>query len=441
MEILKLSIDNVFKFISKDSVFGLREKAITIIKSLYDRTGKGNEFLGWVKLPSLISEDEIKEIDKVTAAIKKSKVEFFVVIGIGGSYLGTKAVYDALSHNFIHLRKDHDYPILLFAGHNIGEDYLSELLEILDNKKYAIAVISKSGTTLEPAIGYRILREHLIRQEGEAKARDLIIAITDPVKGTLRAMAGKTISKSFKIPPDIGGRYSVFTNVALVPLAIAGIDIRSFIKGAGDMQKQTGPDIPFEKNPAAIYAATRYCLNKANKKIEILANFENRLHYLAEWWKQLYAESEGKVGKGIYPASVNFTTDLHSMGQYIQEGERSIFETVISVKKTKRTLTIPEEKTNMDNLNYLAGKRIDEVNKMAEKGTIKAHVDGGVPNIHIELPELDEYYLGQLMYFFEIACGTSGYLLEINPFNQPGVEEYKKNMFALLGKPMNKSKA
>jgi len=434
MESLKLSIDNVFKFIPKDSIFELKDKALGIIKSLYDRTGMGNDFLGWVKLPSLISEEDIREIDTVTADIIRNNVEFFVVIGIGGSYLGTKAVYDALSNNFIQLGKLHNYPLLLFAGHNIGEDYLSELLEILDNRKYALAVISKSGTTLEPAIGFRILREHLIKHAGEAKAKDLIIAITDPVKGTLRAMVGKTIGKSFAIPPDIGGRYSVFTNVGLVPLAIAGFDIRSFVSGARDMQKLTGPDTPFEENPAAIYAATRYSLNRINKKIEILANFENRLHYLAEWWKQLYAESEGKVGKGIYPTSVDFTTDLHSMGQYIQEGERSIFETVISVKRTKRKLAIPAEKTNADNLNYLAGRRIDEVNKMAEKGTIKAHVDGGVPNIHIELPELNEYYLGQLMYFFEIACGTSGYLLEINPFNQPGVEEYKKNMFALLGK-------
>jgi glucose-6-phosphate isomerase len=435
MENLKLSIDNVFNFVSKDSIFELKEKAISIIKSLYDGTGRGNDLLGWVKLPSLISEEDIRNIEKAADEIKKDKIEFFVVIGIGGSYLGAKAVYDALSHNFIQLIDNHNYPKLLFAGHNIGEDYLSELLDILDNKKYALAVISKSGTTLEPAIGFRILREHLVKQAGEEKAKDLIIAITDPVKGTLRAMVGKTITKSFEIPPDIGGRYSVFTNVGLVPLAIAGFDIRSFIKGAKDMQKQTGPDIPFEENPAAIYAATRYTLNGIYKKIEILANFENRLHYLAEWWKQLYAESEGKVGKGIYPTSVDFTTDLHSMGQYIQEGERSIFETIISVRKTKRKLTIPEEKTNMDNLNYLAGKRIDYINKMAEKGTIKAHVDGGVPNIHIELPELNEYYLGQLMYFFEIACGTSGYLLEINPFNQPGVEEYKKNMFALLGKP------
>lgn len=436
MKNLELSIDNVFKFVSKDTIFELKDKVINIIKSLYDRTGWGNDFLGWVKQPSLISEEEIRDVEKVTAEIKKNSIEFFVVIGIGGSYLGAKAVYEALSNNFIQLKKDHNHPKLLFAGHNIGEDYLSELLDVLDNKKYALAVISKSGTTLEPAIGFRILREHLIKQAGEARAKDLIITITDPVKGILRAMVGKTISNSFEIPPDIGGRYSVFTNVGLVPLAIAGFDIRAFIKGAKDMQKQTGPDIPFEENPAAIYAATRYSLNKIHKKIEILANFENRLHYLAEWWKQLYAESEGKVGKGIYPTSVDFTTDLHSMGQYIQEGERSIFETIISVKKTKRKLVIPEEKTNTDNLNYLAGKRIDEVNKMAEKGTIKAHVDGGVPNIHIELPELNEYYLGQLMYFFEIACGTSGYLLEINPFNQPGVEEYKKNMFALLGKPL-----
>ncbi len=435
MGTLKLCIENVFGFASKDSIFKLNDRVTDIIKSLYDRTGRGNDFLGWVKLPALVSENDVMNIEKATAEIKKNNIEFFVVIGIGGSYLGTKAVYDALSDNFIQLKENYGSPKLLFAGHNIGEDYLSELLDILDNKRYALAVISKSGTTLEPAIAFRILKKHLIKQTGEEKAKDLIIAITDPEKGILRAMVGKTINRSFEIPPDIGGRYSVFTNVGLVPLAIAGFDIRAFIKGAKDMQKKTGPDIPFTENPAAIYAATRYTLNRRNKKIEILANFENRLHYLAEWWKQLYAESEGKVGKGIYPTSVDFTTDLHSMGQYIQEGERSIFETIISVKKTKRNLTIPEEKTNTDKLDYLAGKRIDEINKMAEKGTVKAHVDGGVPNIHIELPELNEYYMGQLMYFFEIACATSGYLLEINPFDQPGVEEYKKNMFALLGKP------
>lgn len=436
MKDLKLSIDNVFRFVAKDKIYQLMDKVNNNIKALYDKTGKGNDFLGWVKLPSLITNEEISKIKEAASGLKNSKIEFLIVIGIGGSYLGTRAVYEALSHNFEQLKETHDHPLLLYAGQNIGEDYLSELIEILDNKKYAIVVISKSGTTLEPAIGFRVLKEHLTKKEGSINAKDLIIAITDPAKGYLRSMAGETIIKSFEIPPDIGGRYSVLTNVGFVPLCIAGIDIGSFVRGARDMQTLTGPDIKFEKNPAALYAAARYCLYQESKKIEILASYENRLHYLAEWWKQLYGESEGKDGKGIYPVSVDFTTDLHSMGQYIQEGERSIFETVISVSNAKHKLTVPEENTNTDNLNYLAGKRIDFINKMAEKGTIKAHVDGNVPNIHIEIPELNEYYLGQLMYFFQMACGISGYLLDINPFNQPGVEKYKKNMFALLGKPL-----
>jgi len=435
MKDLKLNIDNVFRFVPEDKIFQLRDKVIKNIKALYDKTGKGNDFLGWVKLPSLISDAQINKIEKAASDLRNGKIEFLVVIGIGGSYLGTRAVYEALSHNFEQLKETHDHPLLLFAGQNIGEDYISELTEILDNKKYAIVVISKSGATLEPAIGFRILKEHLTKKAGYTNAKDLIIAITDPAKGVLRSMVGKSIHKSFDIPSDIGGRYSVLTNVGLIPLSIAGIDISSFVRGAQDMQKLTGPDIEFEKNPAALYAAARYSLSRESKKIEILANYENRLHYLAEWWKQLYGESEGKDDKGLYPASVDFTTDLHSLGQYIQEGERSIFETVISVSNVKHKLTLPKEDIDADNLNYLAGKRIDFVNKMAEKGTIKAHVDGKVPNIRIEIPELNEYYLGQLMYFFQIACGISGYLLEINPFDQPGVEKYKKNMFALLGKP------
>jgi glucose-6-phosphate isomerase len=406
----------------------------TNIKALYDKTGKGNDYLGWVKLPSLISNAEISNIEKAASDMRNNKIDALVVIGIGGSYLGARAVYEALSHSFEQLKKPHNNPLLLFAGQNIGEDYLSELVEILNDKKYGIVVISKSGTTLEPAIGFRILKEHLIKKEGEEKAKDLIIAVTDPVKGALRAMAGKSINKLFDIPADVGGRYSVLTNVGLIPLSIAGFDMRSFIEGARDMQNLTGPGTKFENNPAALYAATRYILYKESKKIEILVNYDPRLHYLSEWWKQLYGESEGKEGQGIYPASVDFTTDLHSMGQYIQEGERSIFETVISVKNTRAKLTVPEDASDIDKINYLAGNRIDYINKMAEKGTIQAHVDGAIPVIRIEIPELNEYYLGQLMYFFQIACGISGYLLDINPFNQPGVEEYKKNMFRLLGK-------
>ncbi len=434
MKGFELNIDNVYPFVKKDKIFGLRKRVTENIKALYDKTGKGNDFLGWVRRPSLISEEEISNIEKAASDIRKNKIDILVVVGIGGSYLGARAVYEAVTNNFRHLQTSCENPLLLFAGQNISEDYLSELLKVLDNKKYAIVVISKSGTTLEPAIGFRILKEHLIKKEGEENAKDLIIAVTDPVEGTLRSMAGQSINKFFDIPHDIGGRYSVLTNVGLIPLSIAGVNIRSFIRGAQDMQKLTGPDVKFENNPAAIYAAARYSLYQESKKIEILANYEPRLHYVAEWWKQLYGETEGKEGKGIFPASVNFTADLHSMGQYIQEGERTIFEIVISVKNTRARLTVPKLAIDTDGLNYLAGKRIDFINKMAEKGTVKAHVHGKVPNIRIEILKLDEYHLGQLMYFFQMACGISGYLLGINPFDQPGVEEYKKNMFALLGK-------
>jgi glucose-6-phosphate isomerase len=323
----------------------------------------------------------------------------------------------------------------LYAGHNIGEDYLNELMEILNDLRYALVVISKSGTTTEPALAFRILKNHLEKRVGKKAAKDLIVAITDAKKGALRTTATQEGYKTYVIPDDVGGRYSVLTPVGLVPLAIGGIDIRAMIKGATDMEKITSSATAFEKNPACLYAAARFMLYRSGKKVEILANFENKLHYLSEWWKQLYGESEGKEGKGLFPASVDFSADLHSMGQYIQEGERMIFETVISITGTLSRLVIPKDKSDLDGLNYISGKRVDAVNKMAELGTMLAHVDGGVPNIHIEIPKLNEYYLGQLMYFFEKACGISGYLLGVNPFDQPGVEAYKKNMFALLEKP------
>ena len=357
-----------------------------------------------------------------------------VVIGIGGSYLGSKAIAEAMTDTFATL-KGSDKPYVLFAGQNIGEDYLTEMLELLDKKRYGIVVISKSGTTTEPALAFRILKNHLEAKVGADKAKDLIVAVTDESKGALRTLATQEGYKTYVIPDDVGGRYSVLTPVGLVPLAIGGFDVRALVQGAKDMEEKCSSTTPFDQNPATIYAAARIALYNSGKKIEILANFENKLHYLAEWWKQLYGESDGKDGLGIFPGSVDFTADLHSMGQYIQEGERHLMETVISIAKTKYDLTIPSEDGNLDSLNYLAGKNIDYVNKMAELGTQIAHVDGEVPNIRIELPELSEYYLGQLMYFFEKACGIGGYLMDINPFNQPGVEAYKKNMFALLEKP------
>ena len=434
MENLQLNIDKVYDFVSRDEIFSKKEKAEKCNLDLHQKTGRGSDFLGWVDLPSAINDNDIAGIRQLADSLK-SKIDFMVVIGIGGSYLGARAVYEALSHSFAGLKGKGEFPQLLFAGQNIGEDYLVELLDVLETKNYGITVISKSGTTTEPALAFRILKEHLEKKVGKEKSRERIIAITDANKGALRTLADQEGYKTYVIPDDVGGRYSVLTPVGLVPLAIGGIDIEKLVAGARKMETMTSRDVDFENNPSAIYAATRNALHQKGKKIEILVNFENRLHYFSEWWKQLYGESEGKEGKGIYPSSVDFTTDLHSMGQYIQEGARILMETVISVKETKHKLTVPKEASNLDKLNYLAGKRIDEVNKMAELGTQIAHVDGGVPNIHVEIPKLDAYYLGQLIYFFEKACGISGYLLGINPFDQPGVEAYKKNMFALLEKP------
>lgn len=434
MEILELNIDRVFDYASKAEIFRLKEKAEKANRALHEGTGRGNEYLGWVDLPSTISDEMVKDIETVAEKIQ-TKADIVVVVGIGGSYLGARAVMEADNDSFAHLKINCAAPHLIFAGQNLGEDYLSELLDLLDNKRYAIIVISKSGTTTEPAIAFRVLKEHLEKKVGKEKARDLIIAVTDKSKGALRILTDQIGYRSFVIPDDVGGRYSVLTPVGLVPLAIGGIDIKQLIRGARDMEKQCSSDIPFEKNPAAIYAATRYTLYKKGKKIEILANYENKLHYLAEWWKQLYGESEGKEGSGIFPASVDLTADLHSMGQYIQEGERILMETVLSVRKAKLELKVPADKDNLDKLNFLAGRNIDHINKMAELGTAIAHVDGGVPNIRINIPKNTPYYIGQLIYFFEKACGISGYLLGVNPFDQPGVEAYKNNMFALLEKP------
>ncbi|MBN2213725.1 MAG: glucose-6-phosphate isomerase [Bacteroidales bacterium] len=434
MEKLKINIDNTFNLVSRDEVYRLKDKVQRSLQSLYNRTGKGNDFLGWIDLPSKITNARLDEIE-ATAKVIRKKIDVIVVVGIGGSYLGSKAIAEALSDQFALFRSDNTNPHILFAGHNLGEDYHSALLKILDTKRYAIVVISKSGTTTEPAVAFRILKRHLEKKEGKEESKNLIVAITDEKQGALRRMSVKEGYKTYVIPDNIGGRYSVLTPVGLVPLAIAGFDIRQLVKGAESMQLLTGTDIDFNENIAALYAAVRYLLYTRGKKIEILANFESKLHYLAEWWKQLYGESEGKENRGIFPAGIDLTTDLHSMGQYVQEGERIIFETVLSVCRTGSELKIPVDDENLDGLNYLAGKRIDEVNKMAELGTILAHTDGGVPNIRIEIPRINEYHLGQLMYFFEIACGISGYLLEVNPFDQPGVEAYKRNMFALLDKP------
>jgi glucose-6-phosphate isomerase len=434
MQNIKLSIDKAFGFVSEQKVAGYKEQVALASAALHNGTGKGSDFLGWLNLPSSIDEEQFTEIE-TSAQVLRENCEVVVVIGIGGSYLGTKAVVDALSNSFEWLQATHTSPVIVYAGQNIGEDYLYELQELLKNKKFGIIIISKSGTTTEPALAFRLLKTQLEEQQGKETAQKLIVAITDKSRGALRTLSTQEGYKTFVIEDNIGGRYSVLSPVGLLPIAVAGFDIRQLVAGAVTMETVCGPDTAFEENPAAQYAAVRNELHKSGKGIEILVNFHPKMHYVGEWWKQLYGESEGKENKGIFPASVDFTTDLHSMGQWIQEGERIIFETVLSIKETNYTKIFPETEDNLDGLNFLAGKRVDEVNKMAELGTMIAHIDGGVPNLKIEIPKLNEYYLGELMYFFEKACGISGYLLGVNPFDQPGVEAYKKNMFALLEKP------
>lgn len=432
MEKIQVNIKDAVRFVGSDKYDALKDKALQGIVNLNAGKGAGSDFHGWTTLPSDTGEQLIADI-KATAAKLQAAADYVVCIGIGGSYLGAKAVIEALDNSFAAYAPKGAAPKVLFAGQNIGEDYLYELQEFLKGKKFAIIVISKSGTTTEPALAFRLLKAQLEAQAGIEASKGLIVAITDARKGALRTMADSNGYKTYVIPDNVGGRFSVLTPVGLLPIAVAGFDISQLMAGGAAMQCQTlnaGDD-----NPAQVYAMMRNALYDAGKKIEILVNYYPKLHYFAEWWKQLYGESEGKENKGIFPASVDLTTDLHSMGQWIQEGERTIFETVLSVASPRHTLLVPEDKDDLDGLNYMAGKRVDHVNKMAELGTRIAHSDGGVPVIQISVPRLDEYCLGQLIYFFERACGISGYILGVNPFNQPGVEAYKKNMFALLSKP------
>ena len=429
---ISFKFDKALNFLSDNVLENNFSIASIALSDLLNGKGKGNDFLGWVNLPNDIDNYLLDSIEE-SARVLRNNCDIVVVIGIGGSYLGAKAVIEALNNSFDLLQKDRKNPIVLFAGQNIGEDYLFELQELLKDKKFGIISISKSGTTTEPAIAFRLLKTQLENQAGKEVAKKLIICITDKEKGALRILADKEGFTTYVIPDNVGGRFSVLTPVGLLPIAVAGYDIRALVNGAIDMKNKA--IVPSTDNIAIQYAIIRNELYKTGKKIELLVNFNPKLHYIAEWWKQLYGESEGKDGKGIFPAAVDFTTDLHSMGQYIQDGERHLFETVITVEKSTHSLLIPHDKDNLDGLNFLAGKNIDNVNKMAELGTCIAHVDGGVPNLKIVLPELSEYNLGQLLYFFEIACGISGYILGVNPFNQPGVEAHKKNMFALLDKP------
>lgn len=431
MKNINIDVKNVLATVSMDNINSFEAKADDALRMLHDGTGAGNDFLGWVNLPSTTDDALVDDIIK-TANDMRANCEVVVAIGIGGSYLGAKAVIEALSDSFAAYKQDKGTTVL-FAGQNIGEDYLYELTSYLKNKKYGIVVISKSGTTTEPAIAFRMLKEQLEAQIGKAEAAKRIVAITDAKRGALRQLATEEGYKTYVIADNVGGRFSVLTPVGLLPIAVAGFDIRKLVEGARKMEKATAQGV--EDNMAMLYAKTRNALYAAGKKIEILVNYNPKLHYFAEWWKQLYGESEGKEHKGIFPAAVDNSTDLHSMGQWIQDGERTIFETVISVINQRHKAVIPTDEANLDGLNYIASRRVDEVNKMAELGTRIAHVDGGVPNIHITVDSLCEECLGELIYFFEKACGISGYILGVNPFNQPGVEAYKKNMFALLAKP------
>lgn len=429
---ISINLKGVSNFISYEEVMAFAQRSVIHLERLKSGTGPGSDFLGWLNLPETIIV-QIDRIEKIAKHIR-SISDTTVVIGIGGSYLGARAVIEALSHSFSpHLKSKHHE--VFYAGQNISEDYMVDLLEVMDARNYSIVVISKSGTTTEPAIAFRILKDHLERKYGKEVAADRVIAITDSKKGALRLLSDLYGYETFSIPDDIGGRYSILTPVGLLPIAISGIDIRMIIKGAKAMTDLTRDNKDASTNPALLYASARNLLLSSGKTTEVLVGFNPKLHYLIEWWKQLFGESEGKDSKGLFPASVDYTTDLHSMGQYIQDGQRILFETIISEKTSTKNLLIPSEKDDSDKLNYLAGKRLFEVNRSAETGTILAHNDGNVPVIMVNLPSLDDYYIGQLIYFFEISCAISGYILDVNPFDQPGVEAYKKNMFALLNKP------
>ncbi len=430
MKNIELDYSDCLQFINEKDILIAAENGMNHLNRLKSKSGKGNDFLGWLNLPNEVMI-ETNKIEKAALRLRNS-ANISVVIGIGGSYLGSKAVIDAFTNPFDN-GKINGHQIL-FAGHHLGEDYLSNMLNYLSGVSFNIIVISKSGTTTEPAIAFRLLKKLLEENIGRKEAIDHIVAITDKNKGALRTLAEEEGYETFVIPDDVGGRFSALTPVGLLPIACAGIDIRQFISGTIEMASVTRDNDTSAKNPALIYAAIRNLLLRKNFNIEMLVNYNPQLHFIAEWWKQLFGESEGKEGRGIFPVSADFTTDLHSLGQYIQDGQRIIFETVLSVDNCNKNLVIPKDERNLDKLNFLSGESVSYVNKKAEEGTIMAHVKGGVPVIKIDLPEINEHVLGQLLYLFEISCATSGYELGVNPFDQPGVEAYKSNMFRLLGK-------
>lgn len=435
MQKLGLDYSNALSFIKENEISYFSDFIKAAHEMLHNKTGAGSDYLGWVDLPRDYDKAEFSRI-KAAAEKIKSDSDALIVIGIGGSYLGARAAIEALSHSFYNLlpKTDRGTPEIYFVGNNISSTYMMELFELLKNKDISVNIISKSGTTTEPALAFRLFREYMEKKYGKTEASKRIYATTDKARGALKKLADEERYESFIIPDDVGGRYSILTPVGLLPIAVAGIDIDAVMKGAADAgERYNNPNVA--GNECYQYAAIRNALYRKNKTIEMMVNYEPSLHFFTEWWKQLYGESEGKDQKGIFPAGVDFTTDLHSMGQYVQDGLRNIFETVLCIETPRMNMTIKEDKDNIDGLNFLTGKDIDLVNKKAMQGTILAHTDGGVPNLVINIPKMDSYWFGNIVYFFEKACGLSGYLMGVNPFDQPGVEAYKKNMFALLGKP------
>lgn len=425
----------VSSFVSDNEVELMKKLTLDAKETLVSKTGAGNDFLGWIDLPVDYDKDEFARIKKAAEKIQGDS-EVLIVIGIGGSYLGARAAIEFLRHSFYNVipKEQRKTPEIYFVGNSISSTYLKHLLDVVGDRDFSINMISKSGTTTEPAIAFRVFKEKMEQKYGKEEAAKRIYATTDKEKGSLKNLSKEEGYETFVVPDDVGGRFSVLTAVGLLPIAVSGADIDKLMEGAASGRKNA-LELPYEENDALLYAALRNILLRKGKGIEILANYEPSFHYVSEWWKQLYGESEGKDQKGIFPASVDLTTDLHSMGQFIQDGARTMFETVVEIEKSREEITIGTEPVDLDGLNYLSGKTVDFVNKSAMNGTILAHTDGQVPNLKVNVPEVDEFYLGQLFYFFEFACGVSGYLLGVNPFNQPGVESYKKNMFALLGKP------
>ena len=432
---ITLDTTNVLPFINENQIANMEPQVKLAHDMLHKKNGPGNDFLGWLDLPSNYDREEFSRIRKAALKIRKDS-DVLLVIGIGGSYLGARAAIELLSHSFANIasKKVRKSPQILFCGNSLSANYLQDLMDLLEGKDVSVNIISKSGTTTEPAIAFRIFRAYMENKYGKEEAKGRIYATTDKARGALKGLADEEGYETFVVPDDVGGRFSVLTAVGLLPIAVAGIDIREIMKGAKDASLAY-KKVSVTENPCYRYAAVRNCLLRSGYSTEIMVNYEPSFHYMTEWWKQLFGESEGKDGRGIFPAGVDNTTDLHSMGQYVQDGQRILFETVVAIDTPRHTFEIPNDKDNLDGLNFLSGMDLNEVNKKALQGTVLAHVDGKVPNLIVHVPELTAYWFGQLVYFFEKACGISGYLLSVNPFNQPGVEAYKKNMFALLGKP------